>query len=72
MLRDWPVFWLAFILRRPCLPVQCTVAYGRRRQAYSSGGCAGLAGMIIPRVTGFPFHPAADLRQDTNRSSGGL
>jgi len=31
-----------------------------------------MAGMIIPRVTGFPFHPAADLRQDTNRSSGGL
>jgi len=42
-----------------------TVAFGQSRQAYSSGGCAGLAGEDIPCVTGFPFHPTADKRQGT-------
>jgi len=70
--RDWPVFWLAFILVCPCLPVQCTVAFEQSRQAYSSGGCAGLARDCISRVTGFPFHPPADKQEDTIHVAGGF
>ena len=60
----WPVFWLAFILSCPAFPCNCTVAYGQNRQAYSSGGCAGLS-ENYPLVTGFPFHPPADKLEDT-------
>jgi len=70
--RDWPVFWLAFILVCSCLPVQCTVAFEQSRQAYSSGGCAGLARDCISRVTGFPFHPPADKQEDTIHVAGGF
>jgi hypothetical protein len=56
--RDWPVFWLAVILRRSCLPVRCTVAYDRRRQAYSSGGCAGLARDENPARHRLPVSPS--------------
>lgn len=42
---------MAGLLARPhpflsCLPMRCTVAYGQNRQAYSSGGCAGMAGRL--------------------------
>ena len=56
--RDWPVFWLAVILPRSCLPVRCTVAYDRRRQAYSSGGCAGLARDENPARHRLPVSPS--------------
>ena len=65
--RAWPVFWLAFILVCPCLPMHCTVAVEQIRQAYSSGGCAGLAREAISRVTGFPFHPPAEKQEGTIR-----
>lgn len=65
--RAWPVFWLAVILFRPCLPMHCTVAFERIRQAYSSGGCAGLTRDAISRVTGFPFHPPAEKQEGTIR-----
>lgn len=66
----WPVFWLAVILFCPCLPMLCTVAFEQIRQAYSSGGCAGLARNAISCVTGFPFHPPADKQEGTIRISG--
>ena len=56
--RDRPVFWLAVILPRSCLPVRCTVAYDRRRQAYSSGGCAGLARDENPARHRLPVSPS--------------
>ncbi len=57
-----PVFWLALILLRafPCLH---TSGNRRSRQAYSSGGCAGLAAW--GSFTGFPFNVA---RQPSERT----
>lgn len=33
-----------------------TVVSCQNRQAYSSGGCAGMSAMLMDRFTGFPFH----------------
>lgn len=56
-MRFRPVFWLAVILIRafPC-ELHRTVAFFRSCQAYSSGGCNGMAVEGIDRVTVFPFH----------------
>jgi hypothetical protein len=42
-----------------------TVAFDEGRQAYSSGGCAGLACDGFAHVTGFPFHLPADEQDGT-------
>jgi hypothetical protein len=52
-----PVFWLAVILLR-AFPQIIAVAYTRSRQAYSSGGCTGVASRRS--FTGFPFNAIPD------------
>jgi hypothetical protein len=49
---------LARHLSSPCLPKHCSVACGRSRQAYSSGGCTGMA--AHGGFTGFPFNDIPD------------
>jgi len=39
------------------------VAVEQNRQAYSSGGCVGMAENEILRVTDFPFNPPMENRQ---------
>jgi len=52
------VFWLAIILDCPLPSRVSTVAVEQCRQAYSSGGCAGMAEMEnTSRVTGLPDYP---------------
>jgi hypothetical protein len=60
----WPVFWLAVILFSPAFPCVMHSGVGQNRQAYSSGVCAGIVEMDLP-FTGFPFHPPAELPEDT-------
>lgn len=58
-----PVFWLAFFLVHRPSRARSPVALRRSRQAYSSGGCAGMvAHWMRTTAPDFPFHPAARLR----------
>jgi hypothetical protein len=59
-----PVFWLAVVLDCPLPSRVSTVAVEQSRQAYSSGGCAGVAEVETSRVTGLPVSP-------TDRKIGG-
>lgn len=59
-----PVFWLAVILDCSLPSRVITVAVEQSRQAYSSGGCAGMAEVGTSRVTGLPVSP-------TGRQAGG-
>ncbi len=63
---DWPVFWLAFILGWPGLPVRCTVALVSFVRLTAAGAAPDWRKMAISRGTGFPFHLPAGLQEGTN------
>ena len=66
MRREWPVFWLAVFLPRSCLPVHGAQWRSTGVVRLTAAGAApDWRAMVIAHVTGFPFHPPADMQEGT-------